>query len=73
MIGLLILGGAAIASTSALIYDWFSDKKEQPTVIINTETAYTGESSKLSAKNLLIGVALVMAFYGAYRHIWKKR
>lgn len=73
MIALLTLGGLAIASTSALVYDWFSDKNEQPTVIINTETAYTGESSKLSGKNLLIGVALVMAVYGAYRYIRKKR
>lgn len=73
MIALLTLGGLAIASTSALVYDWISDKNEQPTVIINTETAYTGESSKLSRKNLLIGVALVIAFYGAYRYIRKKR
>ena len=72
MIGLITLGGLAIASTSALVYDWFSDKNEQPTVIINTETAYTGESSKFNAKHLLIGVALVGAVYVYFRHIRRK-
>ena len=72
MILAITLGGLAIASTSALVYDWFSDKNEKPAVVINTETAYTGASSKIDTKKLLIGVALVGAVFVYFRYIRRK-
>lgn len=68
MVGLLILGGVALASSGALIYDYMTDNKEQqPAVVINTETATatTGEidRTKLIALGMLLVGALVYLKY----------
>lgn len=63
MIGLITLGGIAVASTAALVYDWFSDQNEnkQPAVVINTERVTT-ESNQNINKMIVAGMIIAGAY-----------
>ena len=61
MIGLLVLGGVAIASSAALVYDYFSDNNQQPAVVIQTETTHTGNGEIDKTKVLTVGLLVVGA------------
>lgn len=70
MIGLITLGGIAIASTSALIYDWFTDDK-QPAVVINTERAFASTEMETRDK-IIVGGMIIAAAYVYFKYIRRK-
>ena len=73
-ITLIALGATAIASTSALIYDWISDRNKKPTVVINTETAVTGEVEQSRQRSMLIaGGMILIGVYVYFKYIKKRR
>lgn len=70
MIGLILLGGAAIASTAALAYDYFTDKDDQPQVVINTERTYASVSDW---KDKLVVGGMIIAGVFVYLKYIKRR
>ncbi|MGN1091139.1 MAG: hypothetical protein ACI4RJ_01420, partial [Alphaproteobacteria bacterium] len=68
---LITLGGMAIASTSALIYDWFSDENKQPAVVINTEKAVASTEMETRDKIIVAGM-IIAAAYVYFKYIRRK-
>lgn len=71
MIGLLILGGTAIASTAALVYDYMTDNDEKPAVVINTESVNTKTNEIDKTRILTVGIVVVGALL-YFKYIRKK-